>query len=106
MAVILFSINSQFFVTVDLIHIVDFNDTTELKCFFLDGFEDFQLRWYWIDACIGDLGPFLLIFVGNAVIVATIVVENRRRKTLLRMLNSGRTEVFTQSRMTVSQIQV
>jgi hypothetical protein len=80
--VILFGVNCHFFGTV---HIIDYDGIPYCNVFdqFLVFFRE---QWYLIDAFVGDLVPFALIFTGNVAIVIIILLRRQKAKKMTTTL--------------------
>ena len=110
-ALCLFAANIHYFISSDIIPI-DSPDSgnltgTAYKCdtipswrWFLDG------PWTWIDACLGDFFPFLIVFVGNTIIVFHLLRAKRARSSELRVKakNGGKLKSTTATLILVSVI--
>jgi hypothetical protein len=49
-------------------------------CSYDDKYESFMTKlWPWIDACLGDFIPFIVVLVGNVAIVVKLKIASRRR---------------------------
>ena len=76
MLTLLFGTNMHFFFTTDIIKTAN----QPAYCGVYLQFWDFFLgAWYWIDAILGDLIPFLVVFTGNCVIVTKLIASHRQR---------------------------
>jgi len=78
-AVVLFGADCHFFATAGIIDVVG----TPVCYVFNEYIYFFVHQWYLIDACLSDLVPFVVIFVGNVAILTVIAIGKRRREAVL-----------------------
>lgn len=85
-AVVLFACDSQFFVTAYVAEYIipssvsNGTPTVSYFCTFYSNYTWFvYVTWPWIDACLGDFVPFIVVFIGNVAITVQITIASRRR---------------------------
>ena len=87
-ALLLYGVNTHFLFTADVIQ-RSHNITT------CDYVWDFIYRpLYLFDALVGDLVPFVVVLVGNCLIVAKLVASHRQRTTQMNVVDSNRLKVI------------
>lgn len=83
-ATLLFAEHTIFFQAFDLLPTtVESNNTTSVKyrCDLLDDwYHFFDLGWSYIDACVGDFFPFLVVLIGNILTIIRILKSRRERE--------------------------
>ena len=85
MAVILFCCNIHYFFSYDIKVTVTQASTgivssSTSQCALLNSWRPFITGpWFWINACLGDLIPFLVVFFGNAIIITHMTRSSKMR---------------------------
>jgi len=87
-ALLLYGVNTHFLFTADLVQLSDNFTTCGYRWNFIRG------PLYFFDALVGDLVPFVVVLVGNCLIVAKIVASHRLRKTQMNVAESNRLKVI------------
>ena len=91
MAVNLFCCNIHFFFSYDIkVTVTQTNGNVSsltFQCALFNSWRPFIIGpWYWINACLGDFIPFLVVLFGNAIIIIHLMRSSKMRTQDIRLV--------------------
>ena len=90
--VMLIGINLHHFITSDrrilTAHITSTQVYSYAACYNLEKFESFHRgAWYWIDSTLASIGPFIIILIGNIIIMVKLTIAQHQRQDQMQVSN-------------------